>query len=302
MSGHVIGFLVLCAASSAATKPAATVEGVYPGLATGALTQARLADLPEGVWVKAPGVSLGKADVEKELAGADETVRPQFEAQTFFIAEHLAARRLLLAEAKAAAPTATRPAAQAEDDLLDALLRPIAQKVKVDDAEVKAFYDRNAKMFGGAALKDVKTEIEIYLRDEKANAAVQGYVRDLGRRMDIQVSAAWAKAQFAVARDNEVDKARWSGKRPTLVAFGCARCCGPDETQPLMGAVAERLKDQANVLYVDGQRDAVLAARYGAATWPTFIFFDAQGREIDRRTGAQEEEDLVALATKAAGK
>ena len=217
--GGVVGMLGAVGAGTVttapATRPAATVETACPGLATAALTHARLADLPDGVLVKSGAVTLTKAELEKEIADADEFVKPQLEKQAFFLAERMATGRLLAAEAKTAALT-TRPAAQSDDSLISALLDPVVKKATVTEAEVKTFYEANTEAVGGAPLADVKAQIEAYLLGEKRDQAVSAYVRNLGQRMDIQVAAAWAKAQVALARDNPLDQARWSGKLPTV--------------------------------------------------------------------------------------
>jgi thiol-disulfide isomerase/thioredoxin len=288
------------AATRPATQSATTVAAACPGLATGVLTHARLTDLPEGVLVKSGTVTLLKAELDRELAEADEFVKPQLEKQAFFLAERLATRRLLAAAARTA-PATTRPA-KADDDLIDALLDPIVERVKVAEAEVRAFYEANLEAVGGAPFKDVQPQIEAYLLNEKRGQAVDDYVRTLGERMEIQVSAAWAKAQVAPARDNPIDRVRWAGKTPTVVAFGSPSCCGPDQTQPLVEELAERLKTKATVLYVDGKQEMVLAARYGVEGFPTFLVFDARGGEIARRSGRMEEQEIVALLARAGGR
>lgn len=277
------------------TRPAAqTVESACPGLASGALAQARLVELPDGTLVRAGELTITVADVKKELKDVPEEFRAPLERETFYVAERMATRRLLLVEAKAA--RGKEAAATSDAQLIDALLRPVAEKVKIDEAEVKAFYERNAQMFGGAALKDVKPHVEAFLREEKEQEAVRAYIRGLGQRLPIEVSRTWAAEQLKVTRQNPVDEARWSGKRPTLAAFGTAGCaCSPDLTGPLMAALAERLKGKAAVVYVDARQDFILAERYGVESVPTFVVFDAQGREVVRRSGAMSEDDLIAL-------
>ena len=86
------------------------------------------------------------------------------------------------------------------------------------------------------------------------------------------------------------------------MAFGSASCCGPDQTRPFVAELSERLKDKAAVVYVDGKQETVLAAHYGVEGFPTFLVFDAQGREVARRSGLMEEKEIVALTTKTGGR
>jgi len=286
-------------AAPTTTQPATeTVESACPGLASGALTQARLAGLPKGVLVRSSSVTITEADVEKELKAVPPGLREMLARQTFYVAERIVTRPLLLAEGKAAWP-AEKPAPSSEEAYINALLKPVIDKVAVTESEVQAFYDRNATLLGGAPLKGVKASIEAYLRREREQAAVQGYIRGIGRRTAVEVSAAWARTQLKAARENPVDEARWSGKRPTLAAFGAAGCCGPDVTQPLVAAVAERLKDRAAVVYVDGRQEFIVSERYGVEAFPTFVIFDAKGTEVARRSGAMSEDALVELVAEA---
>ena len=281
------------------TRPVAqTVESACPGLASGALAQARLADLPKGVLVRSSAVAITEADIEKALSDVPPAPREMLARQTFYVAERLVTRPLLLAEGRAAWPEG-KAAPQQEEAYIDALLKPIAEKVTVADGEVRTFYDRNSQLFGGAPLKHVKATIESYLRGEKQEAAIREHVRGIGGRLGVDVSADWAKAQLKAARRSPVDEARWSGTRPTLAAFGAAGCCGPDVTRPLVAAVAERLKDRATVVYVDGRQEFIVAGRYGVEGFPTFIAFDAKGNEVARRSGAMTEDALATLVAEA---
>ena len=70
-------------------KGGRTLETAYPHLASGALTFARLSELPSGILLRANTVEFRSSELEKELAGAPAAVRPQLKKNGFFLLENL---------------------------------------------------------------------------------------------------------------------------------------------------------------------------------------------------------------------
>jgi len=216
--------LALASPGHAAAPPAGTaaetVESLHPGLASGVLASARLAELPKGVLVRSGPVVLTAVDVARILAETPEPFRREAEQNAFFLLEEEATPRLLLLVAKGERG-ANEP--RSERQLVDEYLERVAAKVRLSDEEVARFYEENQELFGGATLDAMKDLIRQYALEGKKQRAVTEHLRTLGQRLKIEVAAAWVEEQAIPARDNPLDKARRSGK-PSLVVFGGA--CG----------------------------------------------------------------------------
>jgi len=282
--------------TAAGAQPAAsvlaTVAQVYPGLASGALTHARLAELPQGVLLSSGEITIGEKDIAAAGAGAPENMRAQLDKNAFFVLEQIAASRLLPATARREAALAGRDVSKSADgDVVKEYLRGLMDSIQVDDAEVAAFYDQNKSMFGGAALDAVKAQLVPFLRQQKQQEAFLALIESLGQKMTIEVSAPWAKAQALLSRDNPVDKARQSGK-PTMVDFGRDGCGPCDMMAPILETLAKTYEGKANVLFVHTGEEEILAMRYGIESIPTQVFFDKEGKEVLRHTGFFPQEEI----------
>lgn len=76
--------------------------------------------------------------------------------------------------------------------------------------------------------------------------------------------------------------------RPTLVDF-FATWCGPCKMQsPILEQVKEKVGDHGNIVKVDIDRNAELAARYHVQSVPTLILFK-NGEPVWRAVGLQQE-------------
>lgn len=73
-----------------------TVAAVYPSLASGVLTFAKLDDLPPGVLMRAGNLEIGAADVNQFILKEPRQFQEELKKNTFFVLEQQATRRLLL--------------------------------------------------------------------------------------------------------------------------------------------------------------------------------------------------------------
>jgi thiol-disulfide isomerase/thioredoxin len=280
--------------SAPAEEGPAVVEQVYMGLSSGPLRQAQLAEMPEGTVLRAGDIVITEQQVREAIAKAEPQVRAMLKKNAFLVAEKMATKELLLAEARAwakAAPSAETD--QSEDNLIQRYLESIAEQATVTDEDLRAFYEANPDMFGGATYDQVKSELRDYLTSQKQNERVEAHLNGLSERTPVQVSASWVKTQAALALDNPVDKARRSGK-PAIVDFGSEGCGPCDMMAPILEELREKYKDQCHVLFVKVTEEPILAARYGIQSIPVQVFFDRDGKEAFRHVGFFPKEQMLA--------
>jgi len=278
------------------------VGKTYPGLASGCLTYARLAELPKGTLLKAGDLTLTEKDVAGEMAKAPAEMQAQLKKNGFFILERVAGSKLIVQVARAeAARTGEALPSTEERVIVEYHLGRLVGNLKVTDAEVQDFYKNNKDMFGDATLDQVWSNVRHYLLQEKQQQVMTEYIRTLGQRTPIEVSAAWVKEQAALAKDNPVDKARASGK-PTMVDFGASGCQPCEMMVPILADLKKKYEGKANVLFVHVREEQVLAARYAVQAIPVQVFFDKDGKEVFRHVGffpqAEIEKKLAEIGVK----
>ncbi|HUW57920.1 MAG TPA: thioredoxin family protein [Planctomycetota bacterium] len=270
---------------SAAQDRPTLMDDAYPGLASEVLTYARLVDLPEGMLLRSGDLTIRAEAVKAEIARAPELVQEQLRQQAIFVLERIAAKDLLLLDAKSRiAKTGTDVAQRSEQEIMKKHFGTVVEKITVTDQEVADFYRNNSEMFQGAKLDEVKPQLARYLLQQKQEDAVNRHVKTLGQRMTVEVSASWVKAKAVLAMDNPVDKVRQSG-RPSLVDFGRGGCGPCDMMTPILEELKKKYDGKANVLFVHVGEEQILAARYGIRAIPEQVFFDKDGREMFRHTG-----------------
>jgi len=268
-------FLMACGMGkpARADEPAkTTVEGTYPGLATGVLKLAILTDMKKDELLKAYQIEI-KPDFAKEmLPQVPPEMRKEVEKNLFFLLEQKAMEMLIKQDAASMGISADQP----KDEMLKAYVERLTGGLTVNEAEMKAFYEANKEMMGGQPFDQVKGSIEPFLLEQKKVAALDARIEALGKRTDIRLNRDWVKKQAESARDNPVDKARMSGK-PTLVEFGAAGCVPCDMMQPILDRLRKKFPDTLNVVFVHVGENQLLGARFGIRSIPVQAFFDKNG-------------------------
>ena len=266
------------------TGPATIIES-YPDLASGGLSYAALAELPQGTVLSSDSLEITQMKLDAEISKVPANIRDQLKKNSFFLLEQMATQELLLAEAKTELTKAKEdPSGKNSRQILSEYLQGLTDKVKVTEAETVAFYEENKAMFGGASLEQIKPQIEQYLLQQKKQEAVNRHIITLGKRTKIEVDSVWVEKQAVLAKDNPVDKARNSGK-PSLVDFGAAGCRPCDMMTPILKTLSTKYQGKLNVEFVHVQQEQILAARYGVQSIPVQVFFDDKGKEVFRHTG-----------------
>jgi len=288
--------------SSLSSSKPRTVNELYPGLTTGALTYAMVSDLPEGLLLRAGELIIKEKDVNEEIAKAPEQMRPQLKKNAFFVLEQIATYKLILAEARAeTAKNGSDISQKDEKTIIQDYLQTLVKMVKVADSEILDFYNGNKEMFGGASPVQIKPQIEQFLLQQKQQELIDEHIRTMSRRMRIEVSASWLKVQAALALDNPVDKARASGK-PTLVELGASGCVPCDMMQPILEALRKKYGEKINIIFVHVGQEQILGARYGIQAIPVQIFFDKNGKEFFRHVGFFPQEEVEKKLSEMGGK
>lgn len=269
-------------------QPWTLVCEVYPWLASGVLTYARLTELPEGVLIRAADLTITETQLQDQINSATAQLRSQLRANAFFLLEQLATKGLLVSLAKADGQTEPNDSA-----LIEQYLRRIIRDVNVTDQDIIRFYNDNKDAIGGVSLELVRDQIRQMLLEQRQQAMVQEHIRTMGQRMAIGVSRAWGGAQAQLAMDNSVDKARASG-RPSLVDFGSTNCIPCQMLAPILETLRKKYEGRLNVLLVHAGENQILAARFRVEAIPTLIFFDSKGREVFRHVGFWPQDQIEA--------
>ena len=288
----VFGFMP-CHAASINESPK-TVEQLYPNLATGVLTFAKVGTLPEGILLKSEDVAISAKDIDSAISSQPEQFHAELKNNAFFVLEQEATRKLLLKIAKQELSRQNRDiTTKLDNQIIKALFENLTKDINVADQDVETFYKENESVFCGTPLASVRTQIVSYVLQDKQQRFIDQYIQTIGQKMEILVSDAWTKQQAESAKDNPLDKARATGK-VTLAVFSAASCCGPDKMLPVIGTVRGKYSDKINIVYIEPRNEQILSARYGIRSIPTQIFFDAKGKEFFRHSGFLQESDIFA--------
>lgn len=262
------------------------VEDMFPHLATGILRWAGVADLNDGIVMLAGDVHITSAEIDHWVNKAETQLKEQLRKNLFFVLEQRTMEKLIIREAYKAGYTKTN----LEDQLVRAFLQHKFSGINVSDDEARTFYEENKETIG-APFEQAADYIKNYLTQKKEEGAVADYIRKLGRESQIQVDAQWVQKQYALAKDNPVDRARNSGV-PTMIEFGATGCRPCDMMQPILKNMTNKYKDKVNVVFVHVRDDQILAARYGITSIPVQVFFDKAGKEFFRHVGFFPESEV----------
>jgi thioredoxin 1 len=257
------------------------------------LTYAKLGTLPEGVLLKTDGIEIAQKDIEQAIMQQPEQFQQELEKNAFFVLEQEATGKLLKTLAqKHLSGQGKDTSSLTDQQMLQAYFGDLTKDITVTDRDVETFYKENESVFCGTPLESVRKQIVSYVLQDKQQHFVDQYIQTLGQKMEILVSDSWTKMQAELAKDNPLDKSRASGK-PTLAIFSASSCCGPDKMIPVRDALLKKYDSSINIVYIEPQKEQILAARYGIRSIPTQVFFDSKGKEFYRHSGFWLQEDIA---------
>jgi len=258
-----------------------TVEDKYPGLSTGVLKYAELAEMSPGILLSADGFEIPHSWVKETLKGFPSEMRKQIEGSLFFLLEQDVTKKVIVRDAKIAGIPAD---GRTEDQIIQSYLTEKVARITVSDEETKAFYDGNKELVGGLPFDQVKGSIQGFLIQQNRQNAVSEYVKNLENLKDIQINGRWVEKHYALAMDNPVDRAKRSGK-PTMVEFGATGCIPCDRMQPILDKLHKKYPDRLNVVFVNVRENQILGARFRIRSIPIQVFYDRTGKEVFRHVG-----------------
>ncbi|MDI6813805.1 MAG: thioredoxin domain-containing protein, partial [Desulfitobacteriaceae bacterium] len=180
--------------------------------------------------------------------------------------------------------------------LIRAYIESLTKDVTVTDSEIKAFFEGNQDMMGGASFDQVKEHLKDYVLERKRDEILRTRISSLSDRYDVEIDKDWFAKQHSASLDNPVDKARRSGM-PSLVEFGAEGCRPCDMMAPIIESLKKEYAGRLNVLFVHVRKEQILAARYGVQSIPVQVFFDKDGREVFRHVGFFSKDQIIAKLT-----
>lgn len=268
------------------------VKDLYPNMELEFLKDAVPADLPEGVLLRADTAVVESKVLDKTIADANDKLKPQLKKYASFLLEQIAIPKLLVMVIKSDAAKDNKPITEPnETKIIQDYVRSLIKTVKVSEPEIQAFYNDNKDSLSGAKLEQVKPQIEQLLAQQKMQQLINELIQTIGRRMKIEVSASWLKAQAVLEQDNPVNKARNSGKQ-TMVDFSSKGCVPCEMQAPILKTLQGKYEGKANIVVVQTADEPILSTRYGVEVIPFQIFYDKTGKEVFRHTGFFSQEEI----------
>lgn len=260
-------------------------------MASGALSSARLVDMPAGTILTSGQIKITQKDLDAEIGRAPQAVRMQLKRNLLFVLEGKATHTFLQYEADEWARK--NKASVNQDDVVRAYMSSLTAGLAVSDEESRAFFEKNKDMMGDATFDQVKDQIRQHLLEQKRDTAKDAHIAAIGEKYAIDINRTWAAKQYCAATDNAVDRARESGK-PTMVDFGADGCRPCEMMTPILESLKKEYAGKANVVFVHVRKEQVLAARYGVQSIPVQAFFDKDGKEVYRHVGFFPKDQITA--------
>jgi len=278
------------ASCSSAKAAVTTVAAEYPYMCSGALRDAELADLANGVVAQCESIVVTQKDLDAQIGKLTGSTRNQARMYPIYSLEQYLTKRLMLIEAKDWAKTSGRKASS-DDSLVQSYLAAKTPSFDVSDKEAEEFYKEHVNMFNGSPYGQVKDTVVYFVRDQKTSEAQDQFSGSAGKRHKILVSASWIRSEHERWAKNPVEQARLSGK-PTYVNFGVIGCC--DKMNPVTQSLRSGYSDKLNVVFIHTGDEEILSNLYGINTIPVQLLFDKDGTQILRHQGFISEEQVLA--------
>ena len=108
----------------------------------------------------------------------------------------------------------------------------------------------------------------------------------------LSITAVAAYAELPSTASATVNQVLVSGK-PSVIDLGARTCIPCKKMAPILESLAKEYRGKANVLFIDVHDDNAAAERLKVRMIPTQVFFNAQGKEVNRHIGFMDKADIV---------
>lgn len=241
------------------------------------------------------GVKIDNNYFDERLRNLPTEYKSTFQNDPEGFLEQLIVRELLYQEAKKKGFTENVNGAKDDEDKKDraigALLNDVAQKVVVSEAELRNFYEERRADMRGASFEQVKGDIENFLRQQKADSAINRLIEGLKSRAKVEKNEKWLTAMRVKRPADPLDTSLKSGK-PTVLDLGAGTCVPCKMMKPIFAELQNEMGDRVNFLILEISEYRHLANRYNVRLIPTQIFFDKDGNVFWRHEGFLSKDDI----------
>jgi len=232
-------------------------------------------------------------DFQEELARTPEDMRAVYEQDPREVLDRLISVTLLLQEAKRRGFVDSSDLGDLDKpSIKEGMGRLMEQSMQgvdqVTDKEVQAFYRQHREEMGGKPLSEVRELLRMMILEQKRQVRISVLVEKLRAIAAITTfPERLPKPPPPALKASTADafQAALKSGRPTLVDFASKTCPACIRLRPVMGELRDAHKDRINVLYLEVSANRDLAMSYKVRLVPTLIFFDAQGRAVQQKTG-----------------
>ena len=84
----------------------------------------------------------------------------------------------------------------------------------------------------------------------------------------------------------------------TMVDLGAKKCILCKMMAPILQELQSEYRERAAVIFIDVWENPEAAPKFSIRTIPTQIFYDAQGKEVNRHEGFLDKQSIVSMFTK----
>lgn len=254
---------------------------------------------PDTVLATVNDEDITLAELESALEEIPPKRRSSLKNNLHGFLDELISRKLLLRRAREASSgktegEGTEKNAAGRDELINTFLqRQVLEGVEVTEEDVRAFYEEHKdQMPAGRSFEELKGSLRDYALQEKQREAVDAYLEKLREEAAITRNEEWIEAQKKQAADNPLDRAL-KKDMPVLADFGRGKCVPCKMMKPILDDLKEEYAGRAEILIIEIDEYPAVTQRVNIRAIPTQIFYNSEGKEVDRHQGFMSREAIV---------